>query len=192
MKHLIGKPITAQTTKSMDNSEFASLRKPIALVVDDELLILMDHVDMISMVEATTMEQAYFFLEEHLSLQLLFNDVEAPGEIIGFELAKIVAVNWPHIAIVVASGAAYPQPGDLPHGATFMAKPLSQAMVHEAVTEHLKKPQGARGRPPSTSSKMYPTKRHGFSGHNGRYLPSIFNVTESPSFDQSCSSVPPR
>jgi hypothetical protein len=51
----------------MDNSEFSRLREPIALVVDDEPLILMDHVDMISeegyaIVEATTAEQAYHFL----------------------------------------------------------------------------------------------------------------------------------
>jgi CheY-like chemotaxis protein len=129
----------------MDNSEFARLREPIAFVVDDEPLVLMDHVYMIAeegyaIVEATTALQAYEFLEQHSSLQLLFTDVETPGEIDGFELARKVAVKWPHIAIVVASGAAHPQPGDLPDGATFIAKPLSAAMVHEAILEHLKKP----------------------------------------------------
>jgi CheY-like chemotaxis protein len=129
----------------MDNLEFARLRKPIALVVDDEPFNLMHHADMITdegyaIVEATTAQQAYLFLEEHSSLQLLFTDVETPGEIDGFKLARKVAAKWPHIAIVVASGAAHPQPGDLPDGAAFIAKPLSPAMVHEAILEHLNKP----------------------------------------------------
>ena len=130
----------------MENSEFAHLLKPIALVVDDEPLILMDHADMISeggysIVEAKTADEAYRFLEEHSSLQLLFTDVETPGHINGFQLAKKVALRWPHIAIVVASGAVRPQPGDLPNSATFICKPLSQAVVHEAIIEHLKKPR---------------------------------------------------
>lgn len=127
----------------MHNSEFARLREPIALVVDNEPLVLMDHVDMIAeegyaIVEATTAHQAYEFLERHSSLQLLFTDVETPGEISGFKLARGVASRWPHIAIVVASGAARPQPGDLPDGATFIAKALSQHLVHDAIVEHQK------------------------------------------------------
>lgn len=131
----------------MDNAEFARLREPIALVVDDEPLVLMDHVYMIAeegyaIVEATTALQAYEFLEQHSSLQLLFTDVETPGEINGFEPARKVASRWPHIAIVVASGAARPKPGDLPDGATFIAKPLSQQLVHYAIVEHLRTPKG--------------------------------------------------
>lgn len=75
----------------MDNAEFARLREPIALVVDDKPLVLMDHVYMIAeegyaIVEATTALQAYEFLEQHSSLQLLFTDVETPARSTGSNL----------------------------------------------------------------------------------------------------------
>lgn len=48
----------------INEAQFNALRKPIAVVVDDEPLILMDTTDIIadagySIVEATTAEQAY-------------------------------------------------------------------------------------------------------------------------------------
>jgi CheY-like chemotaxis protein len=97
----------------MDAQKFSELRRPIALVVDDEPLILMDTADMVSdegyaVIEVTTAQKAYEFLQEHPSLQLLFTDVQTPGEIDGFELARKVASQWPDICVVVASGAAKP------------------------------------------------------------------------------------
>jgi hypothetical protein len=56
---------------SMDEDEFARLSEPIALVVDDEPLILMDTVDMIA-------DEAFEFLTRCSSLQLLFTDVQLP------------------------------------------------------------------------------------------------------------------
>ena len=118
----------------MDADEFTNLRRPVAVVVDDEPFILMDTTDIISeagyaIVEATTAEQAYDFLKEHNSVQLLFTDVQTPGSIDGFELARNVADRWPDICVVVASGAAVPAPGDLPENAEFISKPLTPETV---------------------------------------------------------------
>ncbi|KQY20303.1 hypothetical protein ASD31_24150 [Rhizobium sp. Root482] len=68
----------------METAEFEKLAIPIALVVDDDPLILMDTADMIAgegyaVVEAKTADQAYDFLDRHSSLQLLFTDVQMPG-----------------------------------------------------------------------------------------------------------------
>ncbi|CAN7691128.1 hypothetical protein LJR098_002344 [Rhizobium sp. LjRoot98] len=57
-------------------------------------------------VEATTAGQAYEFLNRHSSLQLVVTDVQTPGELDGFVLARVVAERWPHICVVIASGAA--------------------------------------------------------------------------------------
>lgn len=124
----------------MENVEFEKLKAPIALVVDDEPLILMDTADMIAdegyaVVEASTADQAYRFLDRHSSLQLLFTDVEMPGELDGFDLARIVGERWPHISVVVASGAAVPGPGDIPDNATFINKPFTAELVHEVIRD---------------------------------------------------------
>jgi len=125
----------------METSEFAKLSEPIALVVDDEPLVLMDTADMISdegyaVVEARTADEAYAFLDRHSSLQLLFTDVQMPGKLDGFALARAVADRWPHICIVIASGAAVPRQGDVPGDATFISKPVSAQLVHEVLVKH--------------------------------------------------------
>lgn len=125
----------------MNAQEFAKLSEPIALIVDDEPLILMDTADMVAeegyaIIEVSSAQKAFEFLEKHSSLQLLLTDVQTPGDIDGFELARIVAERWPHIQVVVASGAAKPREGDLPEKAVFISKPLSQELVHEVISQY--------------------------------------------------------
>jgi CheY-like chemotaxis protein len=125
----------------MDRQEFTQPGEPIALIVDDEPLILMDIADMVSkegfaVFEATTAEQGYEFLTQHPLTELLFTDVEMPGPISGFELARKAADRWPHICVVVASGAASPQNGDLPETAIWVTKPISPELVHEIIAKH--------------------------------------------------------
>jgi CheY-like chemotaxis protein len=129
----------------MTDDDYATLSQPIALVVDDEPLIRMDTADMVAdegyaVVEAHTAEEAFAFLNRHSSLQLLFTDVQTPpGTMNGFELARAVAEKWPHICVVVASGAAEPADGDLPEKAVFLSKPLSARMVHDVIRDHCDK-----------------------------------------------------
>ncbi|MBZ5762922.1 response regulator [Rhizobium sp. VS19-DR104.2] len=125
----------------METANFASLREPIALVVDDEPLILMDTADMISdegyaVVEAGTADQAFEFLQKHSSLQLLFTDVQMPGDLDGCQLARLVAERWPHICVIVALGAARPGPNDIPENARFIAEPFSADLVHQVLPDH--------------------------------------------------------
>ncbi|WP_280519141.1 response regulator [Shinella curvata] len=125
----------------MENSGFVKLRPPIALVVDDEPLILMDTSDMISdegyaVLEASSADEALAFLERHSSLQLLFTDVQMPGRLNGLDLARQVEERWPHIQVIVASGACRPGPDDLPSNVSFIAKPISAGLVREVLRFH--------------------------------------------------------
>ncbi|SEI07631.1 hypothetical protein SAMN02799636_05342 [Methylobacterium sp. 275MFSha3.1] len=60
-----------------------------------------------------------------------------PGNADGFDLARQTNERWPHIAVVVASGRAAPEPGDLPEGATFIGKPFSAEVVRHHVRKTL-------------------------------------------------------
>jgi DNA-binding NtrC family response regulator len=114
---------------------------PIALVVDDEPLIRIDTADMVAhegfdVIEARTADEAYRVLQDHPSLQLVITDIQTGGAMNGCDLAWEVKRRWPHICVVVASGAVRPVDGDLPPSAIFVAKPISPDVVHEAIEEY--------------------------------------------------------
>ncbi|UVC10468.1 response regulator [Rhizobium sp. TH2] len=115
--------------------------QPIALVVDDEPIIRMDTADMVAeegfeVIKARTLEDAFKFLTDCPSLKLVVTDIETPGSMTGCQLAWEVANRWPHICVVVASGAGRPVDGELPPSTIFIAKPISQDVVHEAIEEY--------------------------------------------------------
>ena len=124
---------------------------PYALVVDDDALIRMAALDILEdggfrTFEASDGDKAMSVLaEHHASIVLLFTDVQMPGSRNGFAVARETARQWPHISIVVASGQAQPEPGDLPEGARFIGKPFSAEMI----TAHLKEilPEGQKPEP---------------------------------------------
>lgn len=117
------------------------LSAPIALVVDDEPLIRMDKADMVAdegfdVIEARTVDEAFLFPEKYNSLQRIVTDIQTGGPMNGCELAWEVKKRWPHICVVVASGAVRPAEGDVPTSAIFVAKPISPDVVHEAIEEY--------------------------------------------------------
>lgn len=114
---------------------------PIALVVDDESLVRMDTADMVAdegfdVIEARTADEAYRFLQDNPALELVITDIETGGAMNDCELAWEVKRRWPHICVVVVSGAVRPAEGDLPPSAIFVAKPISPDVVHEAIEEY--------------------------------------------------------
>jgi len=73
----------------------------------------------------------------HPDIVLLFTDVQMPGTLDGFALARKVAKSWPHISLVVASGHVQPDPGELPDKAHFIAKPFSAEVVRNHIQDIL-------------------------------------------------------
>ncbi len=104
-------------------------RRPFALIVDDDLLILMNAVDILSeagfrALEAHNVDAAEAILVEYAEeITLLFTDVQMPGTRNGFDLARMTAERWPLIGILVSSGLATPEPGLMPPGAIFVHRP---------------------------------------------------------------------
>ncbi len=113
----------------MTQESVADPARPIALVVDDEPLILLDTSEIVTdagyqVVEATTADQVLAYLETHAVFDLLVTDIQMPGTMDGVALARHVGERWPHVKILVVSGAVIPLGGVLPKGARFIPKPL--------------------------------------------------------------------
>jgi len=125
---------------------------PYALIADDNAIIRLDAVDILEgagfrVYEAAGCDEAIAVLQQNAdSIQLLFTDVQMPpGELNGFDLARMCAASWPHISILVASGMIEPKDGELPDGAVFVRKPFSAEVVYDRLQAVL--PEGAKPEP---------------------------------------------
>lgn len=100
--------------------------KPTALVVEDDdderalVGALLEECDM-TVVECATAEAAAAAME-HLrdSLTMMFVDVNLAGYMNGVELAQFARRKYPHVSVVLTSGAHVPE---IPPDTTFMQKP---------------------------------------------------------------------
>ncbi|MBJ7446232.1 MAG: response regulator [Brevundimonas sp.] len=124
---------------------------PYALAVDDDVIIRMDARAILEeagfrCMDAESGDDALEVLEQHASsVVVLFTDVEMPGSVNGFALARHVADRWPHIEIVVSSGNVQPLTGEMPAKAAFITKPFSAEVVHEELRRLL--PDGKKPDP---------------------------------------------
>lgn len=122
-----------------------------AVVVDDDVLILMQTSDILADAGFDTIEASdgdaarSVFDERGHEIALLFTDVQMPGSTDGFALARYVADRWPQVEIVVASGRLRPGPDDLPEEATFVGKPFGADLIREHLRRKL--PEGRRPGP---------------------------------------------
>ncbi|AWW75625.1 hypothetical protein CD351_14405 [Erythrobacter sp. KY5] len=121
------------------------LSNAVILVVEDEVLIRMDVVDQLSAegyvaLEASSGREALSALADAEKVDVLFTDIDMPGDTDGVMLANEVSQTWPGIGIIVTSGKASPDPGSLPQGSRFCTKPYSPSAVHAAIQEILAKP----------------------------------------------------
>ena len=112
----------------------ASLLHPRILVVEDEPLLRMFNADMLSdagfdVLEASDADEALRLLETTRDIKVVFTDVEMPGLIDGFALAKRIEAKWPDIGVVVTSGRRYPPPAFNAPARCFVSKPFAAAQV---------------------------------------------------------------
>lgn len=110
------------------------------LVVEDEALILIDICNELAdlgfrVFQASNARQAIEELMLHPDIQVMFTDIDMPGDIDGLRLAKLVRGRWPPIKIIITSGKHRLTKDDLPVVGTFISKPYYPASVASAIHE---------------------------------------------------------
>ena len=115
-------------------------RRPVVLVVEDELLLRMDAVDMIraagfEVIDAGTADEAIEILEARTDITVVFTDIQMPGSMDGLKLAKAVRGRWPPIKIIATSGRVHVAETDLPEGGRFLPKPYSPLEIAGVLRE---------------------------------------------------------
>ena len=113
-----------------------SAGRPVVLLVDDEFLVLMAIGDFMAeagftVLEAEDAEAALGMLYDHPETDVVFTDINMPGQMDGVGLAHAVQYLRPDIEVVLTSGRAAPALSDLPTGARFVEKPYSMGGLAE-------------------------------------------------------------
>jgi two-component system, response regulator PdtaR len=116
--------------------------KPVVLVVEDEPLVRAMAADVLEeagfeVVEAPTADYALTVLAKRPDVRVVFTDVEMPGHLNGFELARAVQDYYHHVGVVIGSGRAAPQAGDMAPDAVFIRKPYLPATLVQAVQRQI-------------------------------------------------------
>lgn len=101
------------------------------LIIEDEMLIRMgiaaDFQDSgYETVETSTANEALHILRTIPGINVVFTDINMPGDMDGLTLAHYIRQHWPHMVIIVSSGKHLPTIAALPVGARFLAKPVRQ------------------------------------------------------------------
>ena len=115
-------------------------KRPVVLIVEDELLLRMNAVDMIEaagfeVVEAANADEAIEILEARRDISVVFTDIQMPGSMDGLKLVRAVRGRWPPIKIVATSGHVGVAQTDLPEGGRFVPKPYSPGQVMDVLRE---------------------------------------------------------
>jgi CheY-like chemotaxis protein len=113
---------------------------PVVLVVEDEALIRMGAADQLErngyeVLEAGSAAEALAILKARPEVQVLFTDIDMPGELDGMELAERVHQRWPKVLLLVTSGRSSLKDADIPDHGMFLAKPYGGENLSGAMTE---------------------------------------------------------
>jgi CheY-like chemotaxis protein len=114
-------------------------RRPVVLVVEDEPLMLMDALDLVTgagfeAIGAKNADEAILILENRNDIRVVFTDINMPGSMDGIRLAHAVRNRWPPIEIIVTSGLKLEDvQALLPERGIFFPKPYTPAQVASAL-----------------------------------------------------------
>jgi CheY-like chemotaxis protein len=108
----------------------ASQARPAVLVVEDESLVRMYAADVLEdagyeVIEAANAQQALTQLEARPDIEVIFTDINMPGEMNGFDLVREVHRRRPGIPMILTSGRMRPERAVIPEIQAFVPKPYT-------------------------------------------------------------------
>jgi CheY-like chemotaxis protein len=121
---------------------------PLVLVVEDDpdlrsLAVAVVEEVGLSAVEMASAEAALAFLREHApDVACVFADHELAGVLDGVDIARVAAVSWPWIKVLITSGGG--RVSDVPKTARFLPKPWRAADVWAHLESALPPERAAR------------------------------------------------
>jgi CheY-like chemotaxis protein len=121
---------------------------PLVLVVEDDpdlrsLAVTVVEEAGLSVVEMASAEAALAFLREHApDVVCVFADFELAGSLDGIDIARVAAVSWPWIKVLITSGGS--RISDVPKTARFLPKPWRAADVWAHLESVAPREPGAR------------------------------------------------
>jgi DNA-binding NtrC family response regulator len=100
------------------------------LLVEDEPLVMRTTSDLLEdggfrVIGATCYSEAVAAIEAQPDTAVLVTDISIGGEGDGVQLAQLVAERFPHVRILIVSGAVRPAGGSYPSDAIFFTKPYA-------------------------------------------------------------------
>ncbi|MBO1904247.1 response regulator [Microvirga sp. 3-52] len=107
---------------------------PLVLVVEDDPMVRAMAVDALEndgfeVLEAPSADFAATLLEARRDIGVVFTDITMPGTLNGYDLARLVRRTYPHVHVVVSSGALPPGfSGEAPD-ARFVPKPYRMTEI---------------------------------------------------------------
>jgi CheY-like chemotaxis protein len=119
---------TCPMFEGVDRMGRVESKRPVVLIVEDEILLRMDAVDMVGaagfeVIEAGNADEAIEILETRPDITVVFTDIQIPGSMDGLKLARAIRGRWPPIKIIATSGRLNVEEIDLPEGGRFLPKP---------------------------------------------------------------------
>ena len=108
------------------------LEKPIVLVLENEPVVRMEAVQMLSgvgyaVLDVSNTDDAVTLLEDHDGIRAVFTEIRVPGRLDGMNLARVIAERWPRIRLVVTS--TVPKIGGFPDDWRYIPKPYDSALI---------------------------------------------------------------
>ena len=126
----------------MDNPQTQPAR--VVLVVEDEFLVREYAAGILAdsgfeVVQARDAYEALATLEIRSDIEVLFTDVNMPGQLDGFGLSREVARRWPHVSRLVTSGLVNRAEARSKTDDVFIAKPYQPEDVVENIRDLLQR-----------------------------------------------------
>jgi len=89
----------------------------------------------LQVIEAAHAQAALALMEGHPRVDVLFTDVNMPGDLDGLDLAREVHSRWPDVSLMITSGRQRVMTNEMPDGGEFVSKPYGLEEVAKRIVE---------------------------------------------------------